>query len=216
MRKAFLFDMDGVLVNSERVWHAETAVLAEKVYGPEILAKLGDTTGLSVDAEYELATRHGFVMPREEYYRLIDRHAARVYSRAEVTEQVDTAVVQLTGLGFTIDVVTSARPAWLETVLGRVPGRAAFTYLLCGGERPELRSKPHPDPYLTAMREIGVTPDRTLVLEDSNNGIRSAKAAGATVIGFRAHLLDGYQQEGADFYAENMRDVIRIAEEFAR
>jgi sugar-phosphatase len=206
--------MDGVLVNSERVWHAEATLLAEKVYGPEILAKLGDTKGLSIDAEYQLAVSLGFTMPRDEYDAIVDQVAAIVYAKSELTARIDETLERLAALGFSIGIVTSSRRAWLETVLGRIPSREAFIYQLCSDERPDLRSKPHPDGYLEAMRHFGVAPERTLVLEDSNSGIRSAKAAGATVIGFRANLIDGYLQEGADFYADTLDGVVRIAEAF--
>jgi sugar-phosphatase len=213
--KAFLFDMDGVLVNSERVWHAEAALLAENVYGPEILAKLGDTQGLSIDAEYQLAVSHGFTMPRDEYDAIVDQVASIVYAKSELTERIDETLERLAAFGYGVGIVTSSRRAWLETVLGRIPSRASFAYQLSMDERRDLQSKPHPDGYLEAMRHFGVTPERTLVLEDSNSGIRSAKAAGATVIGFRANLVDGYVQDSADFYADTLDDVVRIAEAFA-
>lgn len=214
-RNAFLFDMDGVLVDSEQVWHSEAAQFAEDLYGAEVYRRMGETMGLSVDAEYDLATSLGFRMDREEFRLIVDGFAEVVYGKAPITAGADTAIDRLIALGYVIGLVTGSPRAWVERVLARFPGRERFAYILSVGDRRELQSKPHPDGYVTAMHEMGVAPERTLVLEDSNNGIRAAKASGATVIGYRGNLLDGYVQEGADFYAETMADVVKIAEDFA-
>ncbi|HSW88764.1 MAG TPA: HAD family hydrolase, partial [Candidatus Saccharimonadales bacterium] len=77
-------------------------------------------------------------------------------------------------------------------------------------KRSDLPHKPAPDGYLEAIRMLGSTPQSTIILEDSNAGIASAKAAGAFVIGLRENLVEGQSQNGADIYADNINEVISI------
>lgn len=60
------------------------------------------------------------------------------------------------------------------------------------------------------MRVLASTPDNTIILEDSNSGIKSARASGAYTIGLKQNLVDSYVQEGADDYAKTMTDVIEL------
>ena len=209
-RRAVLFDMDGVLIDSEREWHRSGAVFLNTLYGETLRARMGDTVGLSVDDEYDLASSRGYRMDRDAFYEAYDRQAAVTYSQALITPNLDSAFRLIFDLGFTVGIVTASRRPWLDTVLGRLAAKDCVTYSLALGERRELRSKPHPDGYLAAMHDLRVLPEHTIVVEDSNNGIRAGKAAGAYVIGFREHLLDGYHQNGADAYVNTMDDVLQL------
>ncbi len=81
-------------------------------------------------------------------------------------------------------------------------------------DRPDLKRKPAPDGFVEAFRMLGATPADSFVLEDSNPGIESGKAAGAYVIGYRGNLVNGYEQTGADAYADTMDDVIKLVKKF--
>jgi len=83
-------------------------------------------------------------------------------------------------------------------------------------DRPDLAPKPAPDGYIAAMKNLNVKAKNTLVLEDSNAGIASAKAAGAYTVAFRQNLVEGYKQiEKADADAQNLQDVAKIVQNFA-
>lgn len=66
------------------------------------------------------------------------------------------------------------------------------------------------------MKALEASPESTVILEDSNSGIKSAKASGAYTIGLKQNLVNGYIQEGADAYAETMADVIDIVSRLSR
>lgn len=210
LQRAVLFDMDGVLVDSEREWHRSGAAFLGNLYGSTLRARMGDTVGLSVDDEYDLAASRGFAMDRQAFYDAYDRQAAITYAQARVTPGLDAAFQDLCNLGYVVGVVTASRRPWLDTLLSRMRARHCVTYSLALGERRELRSKPHPDGYLAAMQDLQVAAHQTYIVEDSNPGIRAGKQAGGYVIGFQQHLLDGYVQSGADAYANTMEDVLRI------
>ena len=77
-------------------------------------------------------------------------------------------------------------------------------------ERKDLAHKPSPAGYLEAIKTLGVTPESSIILKDSNAGIASAKASEAYTIGLKQNLVKGYNQEGADIYADTVEDVIKI------
>jgi HAD superfamily hydrolase (TIGR01509 family) len=69
------------------------------------------------------------------------------------------------------------------------------------------RGKPHPEPYQTAMRLLGVEPRAAIVIEDAEPGILSGKAAGARVIAVRRGNFMGYDQSAADAVVDTLEQV---------
>lgn len=208
MKKALLFDMDGVLIDSENSWNTYGKQFLIRLFGKEILKHI--IIGMTVDSEYELALKYGFRMPKQEYYERYDRQAARIYKKSTITPGITQLLSSLERQGFIFGIVSASRKKWIDMVVPRIPSYEKFSLLLSLGERTDLRPKPYPDGYIEAMKCLNVYPQSTFILEDSNLGIASAKAAGATVIGFRQHLLPGYQQKGADDYAETLEDVVKL------
>ena len=100
-------------------------------------------------------------------------------------------------------------------VLPRLTYKDKFSYVLSTNQRDDLKAKPAPDGYLDAIKNLDSDPEHSIILEDSNRGIQSAKASGAFVIGFKENLVPEYKQEGADACAENMSEVVKIVESLA-
>jgi beta-phosphoglucomutase len=204
MNKAFIFDMDGVLIDSESVWQKTDTQFFGKAVNEQIQDQL---LGSSVQVIYDLACQHGLVMPEAEFYDRYNQLAAKVYKTAKMTAGVDQLIELLKRLGFKIGLVTSSPRLWVDLVLPRIADQAAFDYILSISDNPELRSKPAPDGYNRAIKMLGSTSEQTIILEDSNNGIASAKASGAFVIGLREHLETTYVAKGADVYVQNLSGV---------
>ncbi len=212
MKKAFLFDMDGVLVNSELIWSKHGVGFAEKLYGKEIYAKMGDLVGASLDHEYKEAKKHGFSMNLDEYYRKYDEHAAKMYALASITDGLSDLIQFLRQHEYVTGIVSSSRRPWIEIVLAKIGDKSLFDYTISLNEA-GLPSKPDPAGYIRAIRDVGATPSSTIILEDSNNGILSAKASGAFMIGFTPHLMEGYTQTvPANAVAKNFEEVREIVE----
>jgi HAD superfamily hydrolase (TIGR01509 family) len=91
-----------------------------------------------------------------------------------------------------------------ETIEG-IGLSACFDHLL--GAEAYGRGKPHPEPYLTAMRLLGVPPQACIVIEDAEPGIRAGKAAGAAVIAVRQANFLGYDQSGADVIVDTLEQI---------
>lgn len=211
--KAFIFDMDGVIINSELAWLKHGGDFEDRLFGKEVFAKIGDTVGLTVDLVYEKAQQHGFFMDKTEYYRVYDEHAFRMYNLSQITPNIDRLVEYLLKNKFKLGLVSSSRYSWIKKVLEKTSFQNKLDCIFSINDEKYL-SKPHPDGYIEAFKKLGALPRNSVVLEDSNSGIKAAKAAGAYVIGFRAHLLPRYKQIGADVYAGTIEDVIKHVETF--
>src|SRR5690348_5669385 len=121
MKKAFLFDMDGVIVDSEYKWQKYGADFARKLLGDAIVDAMGDTTGVSLDHEYDFATQHGFSMNKDEFYRLYDEQAKKMYAKTVITEGLEDLVNGLKQMDFVVGIVSSSRRPWIEMVLEKIP-----------------------------------------------------------------------------------------------
>ncbi len=208
--RLFVFDMDGVLVASEKAWVETEPRIHEDMFGAEIAHGIGDTIGISVGQIYEKAITLGSRMDKAEYDRLYNEAAMRVYGRCAISEGTDELVAYLLANKWSLALLSSSPMLWIKQVLVRLSWRDKFAVVLSLNEHRELRPKPFPDGYLHILRKVGVIPEVSVALEDSNPGIQSAKEAGLFTIGYREHLPDGYEQQDADATAETMTDVLTI------
>jgi HAD superfamily hydrolase (TIGR01509 family) len=178
-----IFDMDGLLLDSERVALATVAAAAAEMgidWPPEVgLAMVGLN---SKDGQHVIRRHLGDDFPVDQLYEHFGRiYEARIMSSAiplmqGVTDLFD--VLDTLALGRVV--ATSTRRSRAEPklaaagLLGRVHG------MVCGDE--VSRGKPAPDIFLKAAERLGVPVANCLVLEDSNAGVRGALAAGARVV----------------------------------
>ncbi|MDO8514172.1 MAG: HAD family phosphatase [bacterium] len=214
MNKAFIFDMDGVLIDTERAWDGHEKGILVASFGRNVAEKIGDTVGVSINAIYEKATALGADADYDEYRQRYDEGARTVFARAMITPGVDRLVEKVLTLDFRLGLVSSSPRTWINYVLARLPFADQIEHIVSINDNPDLKSKPAPDGYLAAFKQLGANPRRSVVLEDSNPGIMSGKSAETYVIGFRGNLLPGYEQTGADAYADTMDDVCRLVEKF--
>ncbi len=213
MNKAFIFDMDGVLVDSERIWAAEEYDFMADFFGKNIADKMGSTMGVSVNEVYQRAVSFGTSIKKETYVKTFDEKARSIYSRASLIEGTDELVTYLVSQGFKLALVSASRLNGIEQVLQQLSFKEKFETVISINDA-RLPSKPAPDGFLEALRRLDAEPKESIVLEDSNRGIASGKAAGCYVIGYNGHLTEGYEQIGADAYADTMDDVIKLVGSF--
>lgn len=179
---AVLFDFDGVLVDTEwaiydawyRTFKANGHSLPLEVYtqciGSDFATwspktHLEDLTGQDFDW-HDLDARR-----QEEIVR--DLHGAG--SMPGAMALLDS----LTELAMRRAVVSSSSHHWVDGWLGRLDLAGRFETVVCRGDAGKI--KPAPDLYLEAARRLGLAPEECLVIEDSMNGVKSAKAAGMPV-----------------------------------
>lgn len=211
--KAFIFDMDGVLIDSESAWVPHQDAFSTSLFGADIYKKIGSTIGLTVDTIYKAAQKHGFRLDKDEYYRIYDKQAAVIYAEAQPMPNLMILLNYLRDNGFKVGIVSSSRQNWIEIVLNKLDITSFFDVVLSLNNRSDLNPKPDADGYTFAMKKMNVLPTNTVILEDSNAGIVSAKASGAYTVAYRGFLLPGYEQEIAHTQANNVEDILALLEE---
>ncbi len=216
MNKAFIFDMDGVLIDTEHAWEGLKHQMLTRLLGPDVAANIGDLIGTSIPYLYQKAHALGSLVSQDEIAKAYRETAVDVYATSKITDNLDALVEMLLREGFRIGLVTQSPQTAIDHVLPRISFRDRLEVIISLYERDDLEMKPAPDGYLEAFRVLGADPQRSFVLEDSNPGIASAKAAGAYAIGFRGNMLASYIQKGADAYANTIDDVIKLVDEFTR
>ena len=181
MIEAVVFDLDGVLVDSEHVWDEVREALARERGGRWHDRAQADMMGMS-STEWSRYMHDviGLPEPPEEINReVVERMLAR-YRDALLL--LDGAVAAVEGLAreFRLAVASSSNRPLIEAVLAAAGISSLFEVTVSSEE--VARGKPAPDVYLEAARRLGLAPEQCAAIEDSANGIRSAHAAGTRVV----------------------------------
>lgn len=214
-----IFDLDGVLIDSEPVWEAaETEVFAAVgVHLDE--ADTASTTGLRVDevVGYWLARRPWDVAApgaseQAVAESIVDAMVAHAQSDPiEIAGAIDV-VARLADAGYRLAVCSSSPKRLIEASL--VGLGLSDRFELVHSAENEPAGKPHPACYLTTASMLGVAPSACVAIEDSVNGAIAAAAAGHAVVAlptpalrddqrfeFCASVLDGHHELTADLVA---------------
>ena len=179
--RAVLFDMDGLLVDSEPLWfEAERSVMA-RLGGPwtpaDQLALIGGSLAHSVAYMRARAVRPA--EPEQIGRWLLDGMADLVATNGvRLMPGAAGLLAELAAAGIRCALVTSAQRQIMDAVIDSTGLKFAVT--ICAED--VRRGKPDPEPYLRAAALLGEAPARCVVLEDSPRGVAAAQAAGCPVI----------------------------------
>ncbi|MDL4777036.1 MULTISPECIES: HAD family hydrolase [Thermomonosporaceae] len=178
---AVLFDMDGLLIDSERLWlEVETGVMdwLGGSWGPEQQEQM---VGGSLDVAVRLMLEHtgADAAPEEVARRMVDGMVERLSASVPMMPGAKELLAEVQAAGVPAALVSSSYRRLLEPVLDAL-GREHFVLTVAGDE--VARPKPDPEPYLKATAALGVPPGRCVVLEDSPNGLAAAEAAGCRTV----------------------------------
>lgn len=212
MKRAFIFDMDGVLANTEPFWEVAKKDIFSHFLEEEVISRMGSTVGIDMQGMYDLAVGHGAMLDKEKFFQAFYAKAGWVYENATLTPGLNELGELLIKLGYSIGVVSASPREWIGGVIDRLSFKEKIEYIISLQDREDLPHKPAPDGYQEAMRQMDSVPEATTILEDSNAGIASAKSSGAFTIGLTQNLVPGYEQKGADVYADSIEEVVKLVE----
>lgn len=181
MIEAVVFDLDGVIVDSEQVWDEVREALVRERGGRWTGSAQADMMGMSSpEWSHYLHEELGLAEAPEE---LNDEVVRRMLERyREALPLLDGAVDAVRRLAATLPlaVASSSNRPLIEAVLETAGIVDLFAAVVSSEE--VARGKPAPDVYLEAARQLGVDPTRCAAVEDSSNGLRAAHAAGMRVL----------------------------------
>ncbi len=206
---AIIFDMDGVIIDSEHVHHALEQQMFERLGIAVTPAEHQSFTGQTVWTMWgALKERYGLSQSVEElrlvkkqmFYDELDSPACRVTLIKGVADLI--AKAQRSGLK--LAVASSASLIHVEHIIELFRLTDKFDRLF-GGDL-VTRSKPAPDLFLYAAAQLGVDPGYCMVIEDSENGVRAGKAAGMRVIGYQNPNSGNQNLSEADLVIDNYVD----------
>ncbi len=183
--RAVIFDMDGVIVDSERYWEGVMEeVIEEAVEDPGVTP--ADLTGVNVLDQYEmLAERDAVSGSREDYFDLYDRKAESIYTeRAALMDGFHDLLDALRDRGLGVAVSTSSFPEWIEMAFDRFDLDGRFDAVVSAAEL-DVPGKPEPDIYERVADRLDIDPSEAVVVEDSESGATAAHRAGAYVVGYQ-------------------------------
>lgn len=215
MGKLFMFDMDGVIIDTENVWAQQELDFFNDFYGVELYKEVEEKIkGIRLKDEHELLKSLGFSLPYEDFIRRYNEQAQKVFGQAKLTEGVEDFLDFLNREGFKIALVSSSPKDWIDMTFAKLSNSHLFSSVLSLNDREDLQGKPAPDGYIEMMKLMGANPNDSYILEDSNRGLEAARNSGAYTICFQAHLPDKTQSGEAHFYAQKFTDIADLIRNF--
>jgi 16S rRNA pseudouridine516 synthase len=215
--QAAIFDLDGVLADSEPWWNKiDAKLLAEYgvTYGGEYHRNvLGVSYRLAV--EFYKKT-FGLSAPVEELMRRRGEIAAEFFAkRVGLFPSTRAVLTELLQMNLRLAVATSSVSASARPFLDRHRLTPLFDVIVTGEEIE--RGKPAPDIYLSAATKLGIPPDACFVIEDALSGIAAAKAAGMRVAAIPdTRFVDAREYEKqADYLLGNLSEIPALVRSIA-
>ncbi len=210
--EAVIFDMDGVLIDSEPLW---------KIAMEEVFSSFGSklkkedfqkTVGLRIDEVihyWNLQENWGIRDESEVEEAIIVKMEALIAANPYPLAGVIETLHYLKSIKIPIGLATSSSSRLIKIVLDSLAIKPLFNFF--HSAEMEQYGKPHPAVYLTVAKKLSVLPEKCLVIEDSLNGIISAKAAKmkAVCIPEKTHLIEP-RLILADYQFESMTDFLKI------
>ena len=210
---AIIFDMDGVLIDSEKIWHnceldylrqfiadppasLQTDILGRSIYG------IYDLLCDRFPAEMQSVSRNNFLKTYEQF------GLEQIYARTNLLDGVAALLAALAANNTPIALASSSPRPWIDATLARHKLEKYFPPAVIVSGCAVANAKPDPEIFLTAAAKLGVAPAGGAVIEDSGNGVAAGKAAGMFVYGLRNGFNDAQNLAAADKIIYSLHELI--------
>lgn len=182
--KAIIFDMDGVIVDSEGIWDEAMVDVFQSLGLPFKEGDAAETRGLRMDevvAYWHKKHPWDGASQQDANDMIYERVIQLTREKAAAMPGALDAIVAAHATGAHVAIASSAAQRLIDAVVERFDLKR-FMEITHSAEH-EAHGKPAPDVYLAVAEKLGVDPANCLAIEDSPNGMRAGKAAGMTVVG---------------------------------
>ncbi|MFV9550688.1 HAD family hydrolase [Algibacter sp. PT7-4] len=209
MLKAVIFDMDGVIIDSEPMHNKAYHDMFKEV-GIEVSPELYESfTGQStinickrlVDYFNLKETPETLVALKRKYYK----HFFYSNSSLSLIDGVLDLIKDYHKNGLTLVLASSAAMTSINQIFDRFDLNQYFVAKFSGGDLKQ--SKPHPEIFIKAAKATGFSKEECMVIEDSTNGIKAANAAGIFCIGFDSFHSKNQDYSTANMVIKNFKDI---------
>lgn len=208
MALAYIFDMDGVIIDSEPI-HFEVDIETMEHYGLSI-------THEQLERFVGMTNPEMWAILKQEYpltdtvEEIIEVQLASKISKLRASnltpiDGIAQLLHELNRSNIPIGLASSSPRRFITEVLSKFQIERYFQAVVSGEEVD--KGKPAPDVYYEAARQLGVAPESCVVIEDSRNGIRAAKAAGMKCIGFVNENSGNQDLSAADRIVTSIREI---------
>jgi beta-phosphoglucomutase family hydrolase len=205
MIKAIIFDMDGVLVDSEP-FHTEIEKQQFRLNGIKISdEEHRNYMGVASDVMWQqISERQSLKFSVENLIEQNRIESIRYFSELTEIPVMPGLIELLESLqhkNYPVAVASSSFPEIIEMILQKTGLKKYFQVVVSSQEAG--KSKPEPDVFLLAARKLNIPPENCLVIEDSANGIRAAHLAGMSCIAYQGPEANPQNQKEADAVIHN-------------
>lgn len=197
--KAIIFDMDGVIIDSESIWPKKQPKMIQSLL-PNFPASEGKQfMGQSALGVYKILQTYGLKISQEEFLKQLDQFALKeIYSQATIFPST-LSLIQTLSETHTLSLASSALHSWISASFRKHDLRQYFTTVI-SSEDVGGASKPEPDVFVKAAESLNLLSSECLVIEDSINGLHAAHNAGMDMVVFKSHSnRDRDIEEECDF-----------------
>jgi HAD superfamily hydrolase (TIGR01509 family) len=203
--EAIIFDMDGVLIDSERIWQTKEPDFITNLFPEYPAEECHKFAGRSAQGIFELLHSYNSRNITEEDFLTQFRAfgSREIYSEVSSFDGLPTLLDTLSAQK-KMAVASSSLIDWVETAMNETGFKKYFS-AICSAEEIGGVSKPRPDIFLYAAEKLQVSPEKCLVIEDAHSGVLAAKNANMTVWGFRNGVNDQQDFSQADFVFDDFR-----------
>ncbi|MEW5831355.1 MAG: HAD family phosphatase [Campylobacterota bacterium] len=208
MKTQILFDNDGVLVDTEHWYYTASAeVLAS--HGFILTPERYRDIMIAGHSAFLIAEEEGVDMSVTDLWRAERNRLYQHYLRTEeiAIPGVREVLAELSGR-YRMGIVTSALRCDFELIHASRGLVDYMEFVLCSGEYP--RAKPFPDPYLQGLERLGGAKEQTIVVEDSERGLRAAVAAGIECVIVHNRFTENHDFDTATHRIGKLDELIAL------
>ncbi|MBI2443962.1 MAG: HAD family phosphatase [Candidatus Magasanikbacteria bacterium] len=206
MFKAVIFDLDGVLIDSEIYW----AEVEEKIWRQlgitDIKQAQHDVLGLNLDDTVKLLRqKYRCALSADEIKAPFHEYARYVYGTCQLMPGALALLQRIKTGSIPLAIASSSPNSWIDMFLARFKLEKMFDFVF-STESMNLPGKPDPAIYLAIRKQLAVLPEATVIFEDSQNGFLAAKRSGARVIAVPDPRWSYGDFSAADLVADSLAD----------
>lgn len=208
MIKAVIFDMDGIIIDSEPLWGESICEVVDEL-GLELSesARLS-TLGFRIDKSVQYwneSLKWNLPNPEQVTNRIVERVSEKVSKLPAMMDGVQELFQKIKDLGMPCAIASSSPMRFIKATVDRFELGNFISFFHSADL--EENGKPSPDVYLSAIKRLGQNPKECLAIEDTINGILAAKAAGMKTLLVPCALIKNFDTSIADAFVNSLLDV---------